>query len=78
MQFHALLEVSALELSLSGIFPVLSPGHAVLFPAGLFSYDGGNYARSRKGNGSDARNADLLVPDPSDLYYDRSADLSGD
>lgn len=52
--------------------------HAVLFPAGLFSYDGGNYARSRKGNGSDARNADLLVPDPSDLYYDRSADLSGD
>jgi len=33
MQFHALLEVFALELSLSGIFPVLSPGHAVLFPA---------------------------------------------
>ena len=48
------------------------------FPAGLLAHDGRNHAWSRKGDGPDARDADLLVPDPRDLYHDCSADLSGD
>ena len=50
--------------------------HAVLFPAGLFSHCTAGIMRGAgKGDGTDARDAALLVSDPSDLYYDRSADF---